>query len=315
MAGFFLFALIVGLAFDFYSSGGSLDALRFPVGMIVAASVASVNGFVSFFWGSSLVLGSTGAIKPDFENATHKKLHNIVTEMALASGLPMPKVYVLPDAAPNALATGRNPETAAIAVTQGLLDTMTRDELQAVVAHEMGHIKNSDILLMTVVSVLLGTIALISDWAVRMWRYGGSRRRGKQSGGPIVLVIMIIIALFIYLSPIISRIMAMAISRNREYLADASGAQFTRNPLALATALEKIRDSAAPVARAHKGTAHLFISDPLKRKLDEREGKLADLLSTHPPIEQRIERLKKMAYVYKDKAQKTPGTDNEKGKA
>ena len=210
----------------------------------------------------------------------------------------MPKIYVIPDPAPNAFATGRDPRHAVVGVTEGLLNNMSREELQAVIAHEMGHIKNQDILLMTVVTVLVGTIVLLSDWAVRAWKFGGVRtRRSSRSKGMHPLIILIII-LFALLAPVLSRIIAMAVSRQREYLADASSAEFTRNPAALANALEKITKVASPVSRAHKGTAHLFISDPLHRSLDNKEGLLADALSTHPPIEKRIERLRRMAYSY-----------------
>lgn len=297
IAAFFIILGILGYSIDSYTYG-TLKATGLPVATIVALSLASINGLVAYYYGDSVVLFSLSAQQLQFENPLHKKLHNIVTEMALASGLPMPKIYVLPDPAPNAFATGRDPRHAVVGVTEGLLNNMSREELQAVIAHEMGHIKNQDILLMTVVTVLVGTIVLLSDWAVRAWKYGGVRtRRSSRSKGmhPLILLIMILFAL---LAPLLSRIIAMAVSRQREYLADASSAEFTRNPAALANALEKIAKAASPVSRAHKGTAHLFISDPLHRSLDNKEGMLADALSTHPPIEKRIERLRRMAYTY-----------------
>lgn len=301
MLGFFILAISVGFSIDIYTFG-DIDLARVPVATLAALGFASVNGLVSYYYGGSLVLRSVGALRPDFNNLTHKKLHNVVTEMALASGLPMPKVYVIPDPAPNAFATGRNPRNSVVAVTQGLLDAMNREELQAVVAHEMGHIKSYDILTMMVAAALVGTVSLLSDWAVRSWRYGGIRPRRGKSGGVFPLLFLLI-GIFVLLSPVISRILAMAVSRNREYQADASAAEFTRNPLALASALEKISQSTSPVRAAHRGTAHLFISDPLKRKLDDREGLVADVFSTHPPIEKRIERLRQMGYAYAPKAQ------------
>ncbi|MFQ5354312.1 MAG: M48 family metalloprotease, partial [Thermodesulfobacteriota bacterium] len=174
--------------------------------------------------------------------------------------------------------------------------TMKRDELQAVVAHEMGHIKNLDILTMTVVAVLVGTVAILSDWAVRTWRYGGLRGRKMKGRGQSALV-LIVIVIFVLISPLVSRIIAMAVSRAREYGADASAAEFTRNPGALARALQKISESTSPIKSARRGTAHFFISDPLKRRLNEKEGSIANLLSTHPPIDERITRLEKMAYI------------------
>ncbi|OGP46566.1 MAG: hypothetical protein A2022_06950 [Deltaproteobacteria bacterium GWF2_42_12] len=297
IAAFFIILGIMGYSIDSYTYG-TLKATGLPVATIVALSLASINGLVAYYYGDSVVLFSLRAQQLQFENPLHKRLHNIVTEMALASGLPMPKIYVIPDPAPNAFATGRDPRHAVVGVTEGLLNNMSREELQAVIAHEMGHIKNQDILLMTVVTVLVGTIVLLSDWAVRAWKFGGVRtRRSSRSKGMHPLIILIII-LFALLAPVLSRNIAMAVSRQREYLADASSAEFTRNPAALANALEKITKVASPVSRAHKGTAHLFISDPLHRSLDNKEGLLADALSTHPPIEKRIERLRRMAYSY-----------------
>lgn len=297
MIGFFILVGFLGYAIDVYSFG-TLGMTGVPVATIIALSLAGINGFASYFYGDKIVLSSLHAEPLVFENPFHKRLHNVVTEMALASGLPLPKIYVIDDPAPNAFATGRNPQNADVGVTQGLLDAMNREEIQAVIAHEMGHIKNHDILTMTVVTVLVGTVALLSDWAVRAWRYGGIRtKRGSRSKG-LHLIILLIIILLVMLSPLISRIIAMAVSRQREYQADTSSAEFTRNPLALASALEKIAHARSPVKSAHRGTAHLFISDPLQRRLDDKEGLFADIFSTHPPIQSRIDRLNKMAYAY-----------------
>ncbi len=296
MLGFFIFVVLIGISVDIYTYG-AIDFKRLPVATVLAVSFASVNGFVSYYYGSSIVLRSLGAENLRFEDPAHKRLHNIVTEMALASGLPMPRICVLPDPAPNAFATGRGPEDSVVGVTQGLLDTMNREELQAVIAHEMGHIKSRDILTMTVVTVLVGTVAILTDWAVRTWRYGGIRPRRNLKDRGMHPLALLVIALFVVLSPLVSRIIAMAVSRSREYQADASSAEFTRNPLALASALEKIASATSPLRTARRGTAHLFISDPLKRKLDEKEGLFADVLSTHPPVKERIERLRKMGYA------------------
>ncbi len=293
----FLFLLgAVGFFLDAYYFNSMAATGGVPAATLIALSFASINSFVSYFYGDKLVLRSLRAVPLTFENPSHKKLHNVVTEMAIASGLPMPKGYVIEDTAPNAFATGRNPENASIGVTQGLLDAMNRDELQGVVAHEIAHIKNYDIRTMTIVTVLLGTIVLLSDWAGRSMFYGRQRRNSQRKGGahPVILIILL---LLVILSPILSRIIAMAVSRQREYLADASAAELTRNPLGLAVALEKIAKANSPVMSAHKGTAHLFISDPLHRKLDNKEGIVADIFSTHPPIEKRIEILKNMAYI------------------
>jgi heat shock protein HtpX len=228
----------------------------------------------------------------------------VVEEMAIASGIPRPRIWIVPDDDPNAFATGRDPGTASIAVTQGLLGKLTRDELQGVVAHEMAHIRNLDIRLMTLLAGIVGAIALISDGTGRMLRGGGirssggtSERRGGQKGSsPLGLIILVLWLLTLVIAPVVSRLVAMAVSRKREYLADATGAQFTRNPLALASALEKLEGSTAPTRSITQGAAHLCIVDPAPSALAEKEGFLADVFVSHPPIRQRIIRLKGMAY-------------------
>ena len=297
IGGFIVLITFLGLGVDVFYLGFESGI---PVATSLALTFSAANGFFSFYKGDSLIIASLRAVPLDFNDPDHKKLHNVVTEMAIASGLPMPRMYVILDPAPNAFATGRDPEHALIGVTQGLLTTMSREELQGVVAHEMGHIKNFDIRLMMIVTVLLGTIVLLSDWARRTMRYGGvigsRNRRGRDKGGNVVVLILFLI--LIILAPIVSRLMALAVSRYREYLADSTAAELTRNPLGLASALEKISQATSPLKNAHRGTAHLFISDPIHRKIDNKEGFLADALSTHPPVEKRIERLKRMAYQY-----------------
>ena len=224
--------------------------------------------------------------------------------MAVASGLPRPRLWVIPDADPNALATGRDPEEASIAVTEGLLEMCSRDELQAVVAHEMAHIKNYDIRLMTLLAGLVGAVVLMGDGMMRLIfrgaRFGGGRgggRSDKKGGlGPLILIALALWLISWLLAPLVSRLLALGVSRKREYLADALAAQFTRNPLALAAALEKIEHAAMPTKAIKRGAAHLCIADPLGRRLTAREGKLADLLATHPPMSMRVARLKAMGY-------------------
>lgn len=295
LASFVILIITIGIGVDFFYLGLNSGI---PVATCFALVFSTANGLFSFYKGDSLILASLRAVPLDFNDPEHKKLRNVVTEMAIASGLPMPKIYVIMDPAPNAFATGRDPEHALIGVTQGLLTSMSREELQGVVAHEMGHIKNYDIRLMMVVTVLLGTIVLISDWARRTMRYGGvlgpRNKRGRDKGGNVAVLVLFLI--LIILAPIVSRLMALAVSRYREYLADSTAAELTRNPLGLASALEKISQATSPLKNAHRGTAHLFISDPIHRKIDNKEGFVADALSTHPPIEKRIERLKRMAY-------------------
>jgi heat shock protein HtpX len=191
-------------------------------------------------------------------------------------------------------------------VTRGLLETLSRDELQGVVAHEMAHVRNLDVRLMTLLAALVGVIAVISDITMRGMRFGGRGRSGggkKGGGGALVLVLIVVWLITVLLAPLISRMLALAVSRKREYLADATGAQFTRNPAALASALEKIEHAAAPTKAIKHGTAHLCISDPLGRRVTNRQGFVADLLATHPPMATRIARLKRMAYVYEKTGQ------------
>ena len=272
--------------YGFLDAGGA----PLPVVTLVAFGASAAMSAFSYFRGSSLVLSSLHAEALDPSDDEHRQLHNIVTEMALAAGLPKPQIYVIRDPSPNALATGRDPEHAVIAVTQGALQLLDREETQGVVAHEMGHIANRDTLTMTVVAVLLGGIALLADWSRRAMYF--SRVDGRRRG----VALLPLVLLLVILSPLLSRLLAMAISRQREYLADATAVQFTRNPLGLARALEKIGAGTSPLRAATRGTAHLFISDPLQRASDDREGPLANLFSTHPPLRMRIAILRAMAH-------------------
>ena len=235
-----------------------------------------------------------------------KQLDNVVEEMAIAAGLPKPKIWIIPDPDPNAFATGRDPATAHIAVTEGLLATLDRDELQAVVAHEMSHIRNYDIRLMTLLAAMVGAIALMSDVMRQFLRFGGGRGRGGggKKGNPLALVVLVLWLISLVLAPIITSLLSMAVSRKREYLADATGAQLTRNPMALASALEKIEGATAATKSIARGAAHLCIVDPGERKIADREGFMADLFASHPPMRLRLARLRGMGYA----AEKLGGT-------
>jgi heat shock protein HtpX len=267
------------------------------------AMTAIAGGMTAYAWrkGPENVLWSTGATELLHPGTPQEiQLVNVVDEMAIASGMPRPRLYVIRDPDPNALTTGLNPQSASIAVTDGLLRICDREELQAVLAHEMGHIRNLDMQLMTLLASLVGTVALISEGVGRMLRgrrgvrlSGGSR--GKK-GNPLVIVLLVLWILSWILAPLITRMLALGVSRKREYLADAMAAQFTRNPLALASALQKIEREHAPTAAIAKGAAHLCIADPLGRGVTSREGWLADRLATHPPMAIRISRLRAMAY-------------------
>lgn len=282
------FVLVVsGLGYVF----GELTDFGYP-GAIVAAIVAAAIAWASYYSSAAIVLGISGAREASREDYPY--LYNSVEGLAIAAGIPPPRVYVIDDSAPNAFATGRDPEHAAIAVTTGLLDKLNRLELEGVLAHEMSHIQNYDIRLATVAAVLVGTVALLSDWFLRSMRWGWRRggddddRGGRGSGGGLLVLAGVVLAL---LAPLIAQVMRLAISRRREFLADASGAMLTRFPEGLAHALEKIAADPDPLEVANKATAHMYIINPLR----EWGGWANGLFDTHPPVAERIRRLHEMA--------------------
>ena len=307
MAVFVAFLFFLGYGFDrFYLGGG---AMPFPVGSVIALTVGGLSASSSYYAGDRAVLLSTGAVKieeigaaaTEQDKLKYRQLENVVDEMSIAAGLPRPKIYVVPDPDPNAFATGRDPEHASIAVTKGLLDMVNRDELQGVVAHELSHVRNLDIRLMTVIAAMVGAAALIADWTTRGLRMGGGSSRGrsrdeKGGGGVLVLILFALWLLAVVLAPVIGQSLAMMVSRKREYLADASGAELTRNPSALASALQKIDDATAPTVSVKRGTAHLCIADPLGRTIGLKEGGWANLMASHPPMANRIAALREMAF-------------------
>jgi len=305
LVGFVLFVGFLGFGVDVFLLGFGLGddegiGIPIPIATIVATAVAGMSAMRNARIGDASVLASATAVPVSEDDPKYRQLLNIVDEMSIAAGLPRPKVYTVPDPDPNAFATGRDPAHASIAVTEGLVERLNRDELQAVVAHEMSHIRNLDIRLMTVVAALIGTVLLITEFGTRMLRFGGGRggKKDSKSGGGGLGILMIVWVIALILAPVISQLLAMAVSRQREFLADAGGAELTRNPLALASALQKITDADDPTKAIKKGTAHLCIADPLGREANEREGFLADLFGTHPPVEKRITLLKAMAYQH-----------------
>jgi heat shock protein HtpX len=298
MTAIVLLFVFLGLGFDYFYLGVFEEPTAFPVATIMLSVGSVVFAYISLHDGASLVLRSAQATPAVPTDPQHRQLLNVVQEMSIASGLPVPHVYIIPDDDPNAFATGKDPRNSSIAVTQGLLGILDREELQGVVAHEMSHIRYYDIRFMTVVAALVGTIVLVSDLAVRGLRFGslsgrGGRSRSKNSLGGVLFVLWI---LTIIVAPLITNLMAMMISRKREYLADASAAEITRNPNALIKALQKLENAAAPTASIKRGIAHLCVVDPLGKKVNEREGFWAELFSTHPPMNKRIMLLKAMAY-------------------
>jgi heat shock protein HtpX len=298
LAGFVAFLVFLGAGADFFLYGSGAGP-GFPVATIGALVFGAGSSLWALKAGDRAVLESTNAVPIDRSDPRQQVLDNVVEEMAIAGGLPKPAVYVIPDNDPNAFATGSGPEKSSVAVTSGLLDALNREELQAVVSHEMAHVKNYDVRLMTVVAALVGSVLLISDWGRRGIGWGGGRRRTGRNGGGGGMLLVIFFALWIVsllLAPLVARLVAMAVSREREYLADASGSELTRNPLALASALEKIDAAVAPTPSIKQGVAHLCIADPRGRAVNEREGGWLTLFATHPPIARRIALLREMAY-------------------
>jgi heat shock protein HtpX len=264
------------------------------VGLAIMLGVALVWISVAVFSGDRIIRSMAGA-RPAPEGE-FPMLHNVVEEMAIAAGVPKPAVYVMDEEAPNAFATGRDPAHAAVTVTTGLLKMLNRDELQGVVAHEIGHIKNRDILYAVVVAIIVGLIALVCEVILRSFRYrmfSGGRSRGRGAGGA-QLVLLVVLVLFAVLAPISATLLQLAVSRQREYLADASGAQFTRYPHGLARALEKIAADPQPLHAANRATQHLFIVNPLRAL---KNASNSYVWSTHPPIQERIKRLNQMAFA------------------
>lgn len=251
----------------------------------VALIMAGVMNFISYFWSDKIVLGVSGA-KP-IKKEDNPQVIRIVENLCIAAGLPLPKIYIIDDTATNAFATGRDPKHAAIAFTKGILHKLNKQELEGVTAHELSHVGNRDTLVMAVVSILVGTIALLSDFFMRSMWYGG---RDRDSRGNQLFIILAIIAAI--LAPIVATLIQLAVSRRREFLADASGVLLTRYPQGLASALQKISSDREPLEVANRGTAHLYIINPLKGQ--EAKQWLAGLFNTHPPIEARIRALREM---------------------
>jgi len=287
IGGFVLFALLVALGLSYL--------LRFGVvGVVVALLVAIIMSF-SAYWKSDAVALALSRARPA-DPVEYARLHNIVEGLCIAAGLPKPRVYVIDDSAPNAFATGRDPKHAAIAVTTGLLDKMNRLELEGVIAHELSHIKNYDILVSTLAVTLVGFIAIASDIGIRMLWWGGGRRNDNdRSGGGAGTILAVFGFLLLILAPLIAQLMQFAVSRRRESLADLSGVELTRYPPGLIAALEKLRDDETVVHAHSRATAHLWIEQPMPTRREQ--GRLAwlnRLFDTHPPLEDRIAALREL---------------------
>ncbi len=259
------------------------------IGMALAFVLSVVFSFISWYGGGDIILSMSGA--KQIEKKDHPKLFNVVEEVAIAAGIPMPRIYIIEDTAPNAFATGRDPDNAVVAITRGLLEKLDRDELQGVIAHEIAHIRNFDIRFAMLMAVMVGVIVLLSDFFLRSSWFGlGGRRRDRDSdsgGGGYWFIVALVLAI---LAPIFAKIIQLAISRKREYLADATAVQFTRYPDGLARALQKIAADEEPLESANRATQHLYIVNPLK---NFKQG-VDSVFSTHPPIESRIALLRQL---------------------
>lgn len=284
---FFLILFFLVLIFALTWVFGELTDLG-PQGLILAAIIALAITWGSYYASDKIVLAISRA-RP-VKKQDYPYLYNVVEGLAIAAGLPKPRCYIIDDTAPNAFASGRNPQNAVIVVTKGLLEKLNRVELEGVIAHEMAHIKNYDVLVQTLAVVMVGVVALLSDWILRSFFWGGARTKRRSKGGSGAAIFVVVGLVLAVLSPLIAQLIRLAISRKREFLADASGALLTRYPPGLASALRKLAADREPLEAANKATAHLYIVNPLK----DIKGRVNSLFSTHPPIEERIAALESM---------------------
>jgi heat shock protein HtpX len=280
LIGVFLL-VIIALGYTFSQIYGN------PGILVFAVLFSSISAIISYYFSDSITLAMSNAVEVDSKTAP--QLWQVVENLTITAGLPMPRVYVIEDTAINAFATGRNPKHAVVCATTGCLDRLNKTELEGVIAHELSHVGNYDIRFMTLVVVLVGIITLLGDWLLRFSFFGG-RKNDDKEGGNVLAIAGIILAL---LSPIIATLIQLAVSRQREFLADSSGALLTRYPEGLASALEKIASDQEPLEVANKATAHLYIANPLKNQKDG-VGWFSKMFNTHPPIEERIKRLREM---------------------
>ena len=308
---FVLLVGALGLGVDVFFLGFDPSGQRgmpFPIATFGGMIFGALYAMQGWYFGASQVLMSSSARPANPANPAEKQFLNVVEEMSIAAGIQPPRAFVVPDSDPNAFAVGRDPAHASIAVTEGLLSALDREELQGVISHEMSHVRNLDIRTMTLVTALFGAATMLADVSRRGLYWGGggrSRRSSNDSGGGGGAIMLIFFALWILLAllaPLLGQLLVFAVSRSREYLADASGAELTRNPLGLASALRKIANAHEPTRLINQGSAHLCITDPRGMKLNEKESGMADLFGTHPPIAKRIQILESMAGVVGESA-------------
>jgi heat shock protein HtpX len=285
--------VLLGLLGLFIGWGVTGDPRAAVPSTVLAIAVGLFASLVSYFAGDSIVLSVSGA--KEVTEQDQPQLLNVVREMAIAANVPMPKVYLIDDTAPNAFATGRDPKHASVAITIGLLQKLDREELQGVMAHELSHVRNFDIRFSLLVGVLVGSIALLADFFLRFTFWGGGRRgRDRDSdggGGALQIIVLVIAILLAILAPIVARLVQMAVSRQREYLADVSGVELTRNPYGLERALAKISLDTEPLEVANRATQHLYFENPIKAA----DGRSSSMFSTHPAALDRINRLRQLS--------------------
>ncbi len=284
LAGFFIFIILVGYVFSYAMDDQAI--------LVFAVVLSIIMSFVSYWWSDKIVLAMSSAKPVTHDNA--RELYHLVENLCITAGLPLPKIYIIDDTAPNAFATGRDPEHAVIVFTAGILQKLKKAELEGVIAHELSHIGNRDILLATIVTVLVGVVVLLADW-FRRWSFFGHRKSDSRSDGRIAAVITILAIIFSILAPLFAYLMQFAISRKREFLADANGALLTRYPEGLARALEKISADQEPLEAANRATAHLYITSPFKENAGRKVGFFTKMFMTHPPVEERIAALRGVA--------------------
>jgi heat shock protein HtpX len=290
---FFIFLFVAFVIFLGWIFGMALDEEGSYLGIIIAFAIAFLSAFGSYYFSDQLVLAISGAT--EIQKKDNPDLYNLVDNLCIGAGLPLPKIYIIDDTAPNAFATGRDPKHAVIAVTKGLLQKLDKPELEGVLAHELSHIGNYDIRLMTLVAILAGTVVLLSDLFLRWTWWGGGRKSDNdREGGQLQLIIFVAALVLALLSPLIATIIKLAISRKRELLADANAALLTRYPEGLARALEKLTKDTEPLEVANKATAHLYIVNPLKEHEGSARGWFAGMFETHPPLDERIKLLRAM---------------------
>lgn len=285
MLGFIIFVAVVVYVMS-VGLGYGLDLVG------LALILSGVMSFASYWWSDKIILSLAGARPASREEFFD--YYTVTENIVSGQRMPMPKLYVLDDPSINAFATGRDPKRGVVVATTGLLARLDRGEIEGVVAHELAHIRNYDIRLMSIVTVLVGFVALLSDWFLRI-SFFGDKRNNDRGGGQLQVVFFVVAIVLAILSPLIAQIIQLAISRNREFLADATGAGMTRNPEGLARALEKISSDSQPLKAASKATAHMYISNPLKNHSKDAIGWFSGMFSTHPPVEERIKALRGMS--------------------